>query len=79
MSPAAIIVAIVFGALVGWGLGFRLADPRPGLVALVGGGVIGGVILVASLGPDPAISGGSLVLGCTAGLVGLVPRLRKTA
>lgn len=79
MNAAAIVVAVGFGGLVGWGLGFSLPDTRPALVTLIVGLVIGAVILLTSFGSQPAMAGGSLILGCGAGLLALAPRLRRSS
>lgn len=79
MSAVAIVVAVGFGGLVGWFLGFSLPDTRPALITLTAGLVVGSVILLTSFGSEPAMAGGSLILGCCAGLLGLAPRLRRSS
>lgn len=79
MDIAAAIVAIAFGGLVGWGLGRVIEDLRPVLAALIFGVATGVVVWIASLGDDPSLIGGSLVLGCTAGLATISPRLQRSA
>lgn len=78
MDTAAAIVAVVFGGLVGWGLGRVIEDLRPVLAALIVGVATGVVVWIASLGDDPSLIGGSLVLGCTAGLAAITPRLQRS-
>lgn len=68
MDLAAATVAVAFGGLMGWGLSHRVDDPRPILVTLVVGAVIGALMWALSLGGNPALEGGSLLLGCVSGL-----------
>lgn len=68
MDLAAAAVAIAFGGLMGWGLSRRIDDVRPILTALVAGAVIGALMWGLSLSANPSLDGGSLVLGCLAGL-----------
>jgi hypothetical protein len=79
MDIAVAIVAVAFGGLMGWGLGRIIEDLRPVLAALLFGIATGAVVWIASLGDDPSLIGGSLVLGCTAGLAAISPRLRRPA
>lgn len=62
------VVALVFGALMGWGLGQTLPDSRPAALTFVVGMIIGAVIRIGELGSMPEMAGGSLLLGCTAAL-----------
>lgn len=68
MDLAAATVAIVFGGLMGWGLSHRVDDQRPILATLVVGAVIGALMWALSLGDNPTLAGGSLLLGCISGL-----------
>jgi hypothetical protein len=68
MDLAAATVAIVFGGLMGWGLSHRVDDQRPILATLVVGAVIGVLMWALSLGANPSLEGGSLLLGCISGL-----------
>lgn len=70
-------VAVLFGLTMGWGLGRILDDLRPPLVACATAVVAGAVTW--ALGTDTSIIAGGayLVLGCAAGLVGLIPHIRK--
>lgn len=68
MDIAAAAVAIAFGGLMGWGLSRRVDDLRPILATLVTGAVIGVLMWGLSLSANPSLDGGSLVLGCIAGL-----------
>lgn len=73
MEIRAVIVAVLFGGLAGWGLGWKNPDRRP--IALAFG--LGLVLGLVGLGFDirPPMAGWSLVLGCPAALVGLGPWL----
>lgn len=68
MDLAAAAVAVAFGGLMGWGLSHRVDDQRPIRVTLVVGAVIGAMMWALSLGANPSLHGGSLLLGCTSGL-----------
>ncbi len=75
MDTAAIVVAVGFGALMGFSLGRFLTDLRPVVIGLLLGLGCGAVIWVLGLGDDPTFVAGSLLLGCGAALAGLAPRL----
>lgn len=75
MEPAAIVVALAFGLLMGWGLVRVLPDPRPALITFVVGAVIGALVWLGGLGNTPTMAGGSLLLGCGAALVASGPAL----
>ncbi len=62
------VVALIFGVLMGWGLGLTLPDPRPAAVTFIVGMIIGAIIRIGELGSMPEMAGGSLLLGCTAAL-----------
>lgn len=79
MEIAAAIVSVVFGGLVGWGAVRRPSDRRPLLVALATGAVLGAMMWSLSLGDDPALSGGSLLLGGLAGTATLLLARRRPA
>lgn len=68
MDLAAALVAVAFGGLMGWGLSRRVDDRRPIFVTLMVGAAIGALIWALSLGSNPSLEGGSLLLGCLAGL-----------
>lgn len=78
MDTAPALVAVAFGGLMGWGLGRIIEDLRPVLAALLFGIATGAVVWIASLGDDPSLIGGSLVIGCTAGLAAILPHLRRS-
>ena len=71
METAAILVAIGFGALMGFSLGRFLEDLRPVVVGLVFGLLCGGGVWVFDIGADPSFIAGSLLLGCATALVGI--------
>lgn len=75
MEPATMVVALVFGALMGWGLSHTLPDPRPAALTFLVGMIIGAVIRIGELGATPEMAGGSLLLGCTAALAASVRSL----
>lgn len=79
MDLAAALVAIAFGGLMGWGLSRRVDDPRPILVTLVAGASIGALMWALSLGANPSLEGGSLLLGCVSGLALAVTGRREPA
>ncbi len=62
------VVTVVFGLSMGWGVGRTLPDLRPAVVTYLAGMIIGAVVWIGGLGPSPNLSGGSLLLGCTAAL-----------
>lgn len=68
MDLAAAAVAVAFGGLMGWGLSHRVDDLRPIRITLVIGTVIGALMWALSLGANPSLDGGSLLLGCVSGL-----------
>jgi hypothetical protein len=76
MATEAIVVAVIFGGLMGWGLGSFLEDIRPVVAGLLLGLACGAVVLALDLTADPGFTGLSLVLGCAGALVALAPRLR---
>lgn len=67
MNAGAVVVAVVFGGLMGWGLRGRLDDRRPGLLAMFVGLAVGVGALFGS-GEMYRMASGSLLLGCGAGL-----------
>lgn len=71
MEARAIVVAVLFGALMGWGLGRTNPDARP-IAGALAASVLGGAVLAAT---GSSLAGWSLVLGCGAGLATLAPRL----
>ena len=71
MDIKAVVVAVIFGTLMGWGLAGRHDDRRPPIIAVVVGFVVGATVLVADLGADPSFVGGSLLLGCAAALAAM--------
>lgn len=75
MDTASIVVSLLFGLLVGWGLSRQRVDPRPVAVALIAGILIGAVVRIGGIGADSSSVGGSLLLGCTAGLAGSIRAL----
>ena len=75
MDAKTLLVAVVFGALMGWGLGRFLVDLRPALAGLGFGFLWGAIVALLGLTDDPVMVGSSLMLGCAAGLVALTPRL----
>jgi hypothetical protein len=75
MDAKTALVAVVFGALMGWGLGRFLADVRPAVAGLGFGFLCGAIVALLGLTSDPILVGRSLILGCAAGLVALAPRL----
>jgi hypothetical protein len=75
MDAKTALVAVGFGAFMGWGLGRFLADVRPALVGLGFGFLSGAIVALLDLTSDPVLVGRSLMLGCSAGLVALAPRL----
>jgi len=79
MDLAAALVAIAFGGLMGWGLSRRVDDPRPILVTLAVGASVGALMWALSLGANPALEGGSLLLGCVSGLALAVTGRREPA
>lgn len=79
MDLAAAVVAIAFGGLMGWGLSRRVDDLRPILATLVTGAVIGALMWGLSLSANPSLDGGSLVLGCIAGLATASTRKKEAA
>ncbi|MFP3914113.1 MAG: hypothetical protein ACLFWM_04500 [Actinomycetota bacterium] len=72
MTVGSALVAIAFGLLVGWGLRTRDFDRRPAVAAPVVGLAAGAVTLGLSLGDNPELAGGSLLLGCAAILTALL-------
>ena len=69
------IVAAVFGLLMGWSTTRRIEDLRPFLWSTVIGSAAGIGVLATGWGNQPTMVGGSLVIGCLAGLAaGLVSR-----
>jgi hypothetical protein len=75
VDTAAIVVAVGFGALMGFSLGRFLTDLRPVVIGLLFGLGCGAVIWVLGVGDDPTFVAGSLLLGCGGALAGLAPRL----
>ncbi|CAN5900785.1 hypothetical protein BH23ACT5_BH23ACT5_12110 [soil metagenome] len=71
------VVAVLFGLTMGWGLGRILDDLRPPLVAFAAALAVGAVTWAVSTDTSTIAGGGYLVLGCVAGLVGLIPHLRR--
>lgn len=79
METGAVLVSLGFGFLVGFGLaGFLPDDRRPTLVSLLVALAAGVLVLSASLGDEPALVGGSLVIGAGAGLAGTLLHSRMT-
>lgn len=78
MDLAAALVAVAFGGLMGWGLFRRVDDPRPIRVTLIVGAVIGALMWALSLGENPSLEGGSLLLGCVSGLALAATGRRET-
>lgn len=76
MTTAAVVTAIVFGALVGWGLGQRTPGFLAPMTALLVGFLIGVVGFLTETAEPMAA--GSLTLGCAAGSVAFLGlRLRR--
>lgn len=75
MDAKAALVAVVFGALMGWGLARFLVDVRAALAGLGFGFICGAIVAFVGLTDDPVFVGRSLMLGCAAGLLALTPRL----
>lgn len=73
------LVAGVFGLVLGWILGRSLDDPRPATLALLIGMLVGAGLWIGGTGPDTELAGGSLLLGSTAGLIGLAPVLGRSS
>lgn len=78
MDPAAMVVALGWGALTGWLLGRMLDDLRPVVAALIFGTVSGVVIHIVGGFEGSGLAAGSLLLGCLAGLGGLAPHLANS-
>ena len=67
------VVAAAFGGLMGWGLGRRLPDLRPPAVAVGAGIVTGLAALVVGQGPGAEMAALSLLVGCPAAAVAMMP------
>lgn len=78
VETAELVVAITFGAVMGWGMGWRQPERLPIVVALLAGIAGGLAVLVFDLGDDPGFVGGSLVAGCGVALAAFTPRLLRT-
>lgn len=77
MTVPATVVAVGFGLLLGWGLGARSYPRLPVIAALLLGVVVGVGVLAGSIGPDPSLSGWSLIFGCGTALGTSLLRTRK--
>lgn len=77
MELPALIVAVTFGGLMGWGLGWRNSEPLPTLAALLVGITTGAITMALDIGQDPVFVGGSLLVGCGAALAAYAPQLLR--
>jgi hypothetical protein len=78
MLALSLAVAVAFGLIMGWTLGRILDDLGPVIITLGAGSILGAVTWAMSTDASTATAGGSLLLGCAAGLVGLIPHRRPT-
>ncbi len=74
MAVSSAAVAVVFGLIMGWVMGRMLDDLRPIILTFAAGTVLGAVTWTVSSQVSTATGGASLVLGCVAGFLGLIPR-----
>lgn len=70
-----VLVAVAFGALMGWGLARRAGDRRAVIASIALAAAIGVVAWIVGMdhpGSDPAVAGVTLTLGAGAALVSAV-------